>query len=323
MNWRARRQTVHVAIAVTLLLVFVFYLRAGSETLEYANRRQHAAIAKPALKLGDRDVEMVVATMKKENITWLDDYLTDWNKNIYVVDDPHAELTVPVNKGREAMVFLTYIIDRYDSLPGNVIFHHAERFQWHNDNPDYDALPLLQRFRIDALKEEGYINLRCVWVLGCPAEIKPKLDQSPPVEGEPVHAKHVYKAAYEELFPDLDVPDVIGVTCCSQFAVRRETIRRRPREDYVRYRDWLMTTKLGDDLSGRVLEYSWHVVFGKESVHCPNAGDCYCRTYGMCDMKCEKDKCANQYTLPKFATLPKGWPQIGWDNEVREWSGPP
>lgn len=45
--------------------------------------------------------------MKKENVTWLDDFLLDWKKNIYVVDDPTAPLTVDVNKGREAMVFLT------------------------------------------------------------------------------------------------------------------------------------------------------------------------------------------------------------------------
>lgn len=52
-------------------------------------------------------VEMVVASMLSENVTWLDNYLVDWKKNIYVVDDPMAKFTVPMNKGREAMVFLT------------------------------------------------------------------------------------------------------------------------------------------------------------------------------------------------------------------------
>lgn len=143
-------------------------------------------------------------------------------------------------------------------MPGNILFHHAERFQWHNDNPDYDALTLLQRFRFDNLKEQGYVNLRCVWVLGCPAEIHPIKDESPPVPNEAIHARHVYKPAFEELFPNTPVPETIGVTCCSQFAVRREVIKKRPRADYVRYRDWLMTSDLPDDLSGRVLEYSWH-----------------------------------------------------------------
>ena len=57
--------------------------------------------------IGDDDIEMVIASTRKDNVTWLNDYLLDWKKNIYVVDDSSAALTVPMNKGREAMVFLT------------------------------------------------------------------------------------------------------------------------------------------------------------------------------------------------------------------------
>jgi len=57
-------------------------------------------------------------------------------------------------------------------------------------------------------------------------------------------------------------------------------------------------------------------------VHCPNAGDCYCKNYGMCNMKCEEDKCDGQYTLPPYASLPNGWPMLGWNGEDRHWSGP-
>jgi hypothetical protein len=31
----------------------------------------------------------------------------------------------------------------------------------------------------------------------------------------------------------------------------------------VRFREWLIVSALGDDLSGRVLEYSWHSMFLK------------------------------------------------------------
>ena len=139
-----------------------------------------------------------------------------------------------------------------------MIFHHAQRFQWHNDNPDYDALPLLEKFRLEYLKEVGYVNLRCAWILGCPTEIMPIQDQADGRLDEPVTAKRVYKKAFEELFPGEPVPEKVGVACCSQFAVRRETVWQRPREDYVRYREWLVSSDLFDDLSGRVLEYSWH-----------------------------------------------------------------
>lgn len=65
------------------------------------------------------------------------------------------------------------------------------------------------------------------------------------------------------------------------------------------------------------------VIFGQESVYCPSAGDCYCNVYGLCDLECERDDhCEGQYTLPPYATLPDGWPRIGWQGEERNFSGP-
>ena len=61
---------------------------------------------------------LVVASTLSSNLTWLYPSLrqTHWEPYIYVTDDPHA-LTVPKNKGNEAMVYLTYIIDNYHNLP--------------------------------------------------------------------------------------------------------------------------------------------------------------------------------------------------------------
>lgn len=232
----------------------------------------------------------------------------------------------------------SYIIDRYETLPGNILFHHAERFQWHNDDPDYDALQLLKRFRIPYLQEQGYVNLRCAWILGCPVEIYPHEDRlDGPGEDVIPTAKHIYSKSYSELFPGYEVPSEVGVPCCSQFGVTRETVLSRPKEDYVRYREWLLETKLSDAISGRVFEYAWHskyhkpdyrailtitVIFSKESVHCPHAGDCYCKQYGMCHrIDCTEEQCPGQYLLPKYAALPKGWPQFGWNGEDRHWDG--
>lgn len=69
--------------------------------------KQHQPPTVPVL-VPDNSIEMVVASTSKENVTWLYDHLLDWPKNIYVVDDATAKLTVPQNKGREAMAFLTY-----------------------------------------------------------------------------------------------------------------------------------------------------------------------------------------------------------------------
>ncbi|KAI0111169.1 hypothetical protein GGR51DRAFT_67879 [Nemania sp. FL0031] len=271
----------------------------------------------------DVELELVVASVKAENTSWIPALLPDWQTNIYVADDPGAPLTVPENKGREAMVYLTYIIDRYDSLPQNALFIHASRFAWHNDDPDYDALPTLRSFRLQHLQTEGYVNLRCVWVIGCPAEIRPVQDEALADGAEKVLAKHVYKQAFEELLPGVAVPEIVAVSCCSQFGVTRETIRGRPKEDYIRYREWLLATPLDDALNGRVFEFAWHIIFGKEAVHCPSAAECYCNVFGLCDIPCPDDSsCTGRYILPPYSTLPKGWPLVGWDQASRNFSGP-
>jgi hypothetical protein len=115
---------------------------------------------------------------------------------------------------------------------------------------------MLRHFQLPYLEKEGYVNIRCAWALGCPNEIKP-LEE----EGEhraAVHAGGSYKENFELLFPELKVPEKVGVSCCAQFAATKEKIKERKKEDYVRYREWLLKTELDDNISGRILEYSWH-----------------------------------------------------------------
>jgi hypothetical protein len=102
---------------------------------------------------------------------------------------------------------------------------------------------MLRHFQLPYLEQQGYVNIRCAWSLGCPSEIKP-LEE----EGEhraAVHAGGDYKKAFEVLFPNDKVPEVVGVSCCAQFAVTKEKVKEKPRLEYERLREW-------------VFEYSWH-----------------------------------------------------------------
>lgn len=68
-----------------------------------------------------------------------------------------------------------------------------------------------------------------------------------------------------------------------------------------------MDTEMDDYDSGRVLEYMWHIMFGKEAVNCPDADDCYCRLYGKCGLKCKEGDCGvYQYPL-KIPRLKTWW----------------
>lgn len=57
----------------------------------------------------ERRTAVVVASQASENATWISEAFPKWEQNIYSVDDPNAVLTVPKNKGRESMVYLTYV----------------------------------------------------------------------------------------------------------------------------------------------------------------------------------------------------------------------
>ena len=144
-----------------------------------------------------------------------------------------------------------------------MIFLHANRYQWHNDDPLYDGSRVLERLSVPTIKREGYVNLRCVWTIGCRVEIRPLeeagsfLQHADLTSAEP-KAGTFYQEAFQQLFPDTLIPQEIGAPCCAQFAVSALQIRRRPRSDYERYRRWLLETPLRDDLSGRIMEYSWH-----------------------------------------------------------------
>lgn len=78
--------------------------------------------------------ELVVASMRGDNTSWLDQWFGDWKKNIYVVNDPTAPLTVQRNKGREAMPFLTYIyLDlAYETLCESRVLARLTFFKLHN-----------------------------------------------------------------------------------------------------------------------------------------------------------------------------------------------
>jgi len=119
---------------------------------------------------------------------------------------------------------------------------------------------MLRHLQIPYLEKEGYVNIRCAWSLGCPEEIKPFAEEGE--HREAVHAGGDYKQAFQHLFPSETVPQTVGVSCCAQFAATKGKIRERKKSDYEKYRQWIFETELGDNISGRVLEYSWH------SKHC-------------------------------------------------------
>lgn len=208
---------------------------------------------------------------------------SSWHHAIYTVNDTTAPLHTSANKGREANAYLTFIVDNYDHLPDTMVFVHSHRKgypeAWHTDAEDYDTVNVLRRLNLTHVHAEGYANLRCNPNPGCaePSRIEPHAhvnDTAPLALAEA--AEVAWLEAWPRLFGDKqDMPEVISATCCAQFAVSRRQVLRRPVADYRRFHGWLMETWMSDEVSGRVMEYAWHMVFGKEAVQyaCPGLLD--------------------------------------------------
>jgi Protein of unknown function (DUF3431) len=268
------------AIALNLIIFMYFILRKIKtevvRTKDWLNTVQavnqiHATLEDARRNRSgvpdDRTRVIVMAKLRHEDTSWVEKELPQWQRAIYTVDDPEAPLHTERNKGHEANAYLTYLIENYHSLPDFILFLHSHRdgfpLAWHNDNEAYDNVLSAHALRLDFVERNGYANLRCLYSPGCPDGLVPYRD---PPNPDQTH-EHVFPSAWRAMMgEDALIPSTIGVPCCSQFAVSKEQVLKRPKQDYERYYKWLMETELEDALSGRVMEYMWHIIFGQDPV---------------------------------------------------------
>ena len=242
-------------------------------------------------------VNLVLALTKSKDYSWTSNLTIPKLKVIpFIADDQRAQFHPPANKGREALTYLTYLHQFYDSLPGISIFTHGDDVTWHIDpifgKSTAHALNLLN---LDEVLNRGYLNLRTSWKGGCPAWINTtssfegstgKIFFSKALRGnETMREKSeepYMKAAFEENFLGTKAPEVLAQPCCSQFAVSKDTIRSVPRQRYQEKIDWLLKTPLSDQLTGRIWEHMWQFLFLGEAQDCPRESEALCRGWRIC-----------------------------------------
>ncbi|KAJ9494809.1 hypothetical protein H2202_009710 [Exophiala xenobiotica] len=222
---------------------------------------------------------MVVASITREDTSWILRELSDINHAIYIADDPTARLHPVANKGRESMVYLTYIIDHYHNLSDTTIFTHSTQDAWHNNDLfDFDLSRMVRAVSNEHVHRVGFFNLRCHHESGCPDHIQLfAKDHHDKIE------EGVFAEVWADLHgPDVPIPPVLAAACCSQFAVSRERLQSIPLARWEKYRQWLLDTPLTDEISGRIWEFTWHYILTGEPVVCPRVDHCYCDGYGIC-----------------------------------------
>lgn len=220
-------------------------------------------------KDGSLTTALVVASTSQMvangDTAWLADVPPPWQPVFhYVTDAPLSPaLAVPVHKGNEAMAYLSYIVDHYDTLADVVVFHHGHRRGWHQE---MDSVDEVRRLRVEYVAQRGYASLRCL--PGC-ENIIVLADYAVEAAQMPRYGRDVQLTTLLDDFLDKDagerVPVRLASPCCAQFAASRAAIRRRSRAWWTSLRQWVVDTPLRDAESGRLLEHTWHIWLGNES----------------------------------------------------------
>jgi len=197
-------------------------------------------------RLRVRNAKFLVFSRFREDIDWIAQYLSDYPHAIYT-REPYGggPYNLLPNKGNEAAVYMHWIVQNYDDLPPHVMFLHAHRFSWHSET---DAVHMIKKFRWG---EQDYISLSTSMGTPIPHDAK-----------EWSTIAEVWDSLYA---PELGypLPEEINCPCCAQFAVTRNAILRRSKNFYQNMLNWLLTTEMETHYSGRVLEHTWHLIFGK------------------------------------------------------------
>ena len=134
---------------------------------------------------------------------------------------------------------------------------------------DHDIVNALQALNLDYVREEGYTNLRYNPKPGCDHFVEPhkEINTTGPLTRDDA-AEVAWLEAWQYLLKDVseEAPLAIGTACCAQFAVSRDQILTRPLRGYLRYHRWLIETPMSDEISGRIMEYAWHMIFGEGPI---------------------------------------------------------
>ena len=229
---------------------------------------------------------IVKAQLPGEDLTWLLKLLPSWRNQVITLDGSFARLHAGaqrVDRGRTAAAYLEWLITHYDALGEVMVFvspgleqQAADKEKWRI--PGKELVSDIQALQVPYVLEKGYAPLRCPAQDKCEDLVRPF--REPKDEFRTLEVKMA--KAWEGLFNNTRVPEMLAGPGGSEFAVSREQVRRRGVEEYTRMWEWLATTKMDDESAGAVVERLWHVIFGRESVWCPAEAECGCDVFGRC-----------------------------------------
>jgi len=232
---------------------------------------------------------LVIGTLSafQPNLAWLTNLTTLTSPPIiYIVDNTSAPYHLDANHGREAAVYLKYIVEHYasPSLADVTIFWHPDNVAWHNNLLlSLSSTAAINRLSRPAVLRKRYVNARCDSWPGCPAWIPYQPSPAEQILHPGRMADGFSEGFFKRTFPNdaaESIPRYFANACCSQFAVSKAAIHSRPLGDYQRLYEWIRDDPF-DSLTGRMMEYLWPFIFDKRGSGCEDAVACYCENYGL------------------------------------------
>ncbi len=174
-----------------------------------------------------------------------------WTKHLTYKFDIISKNTIPdgtkPNRGKEASSYISYIVKNCQRLSDITIFTHGHRNSWHHpENIDQTINSI--KFYYDYFN----INSVCSARHGTPLL---SLDQ------ESLLYLHSNKYIIENKIKIPIDPVKIKFRPASCFYVSKKTILKHKIETYQYWLDWFMTTPEDSEISSRIFEYCWHIIF--------------------------------------------------------------
>lgn len=174
-------------------------------------------------------------------------------------------------KGREAMVFLSYIFDFYESLPDICIFVHGYGDDALEYNP-FEGLKgaiaeMLEKLDLDAVLENGFV----------PFDFRPTLEATH-YEQDPI-VLGTFLGHFPEV-PRFEPPPVLN-SSTSMFALSSSRIRSIPRQRYKQHLDLLKVSYPVNPTALTAWDQFWSFRFTGSGM-APMPSKNLCKNWGLC-----------------------------------------